>query len=200
MQIVLEDTAGQPIDPVLFQVMARRKDLSGDGKPSALRLTDGHATLLPGRWDLALVPIAAYYVAGFSGPHPDGASAARPDGWNEIVTFGGESTVKFVLSPNPGIAHGTVTDAGQKPVAGAPVVLEPFNPETHKRLGDPRVTRTDLQGVYHFYGLAPGAFRILSTFEYESPDAAAMDSAGARVIMVEQARDTAQDLDLFVLP
>jgi hypothetical protein len=92
--------------------------------------------------------------------------------------------------------HGVVTSA-QDPVPGAPVYLEAFDPESHKRLTDLRIVRTDVQGKYRFSNLAPGAYRILGTFEYDKPDVQAMDAAGARTVTLSEATDTAQDLDLY---
>jgi len=198
LQILVEDTQGQPVDFTLFQVMARRKDLSGDGKPETLRPNRGHVSLLPGRWDLALTPTAGYYVAKFSAIQSDNAGRDRADGWNEIAAAGGPLTVQFVLSPHPGVVRGAVTGANREPVAGAPVYLEPYDPAARKRLADLRVTRTDMQGKYRFYGLPPGDYRILGTFEYQSPDSAAMDAAAARSVKVEESRDVALDLELYV--
>ncbi len=199
LQILVEDLRGQPVDLTLFQAMSRRKDLSGDGKPETLRLRQGHAALLPGRWELSLLTTAGYYVARFVGPPGAVAERGRADGWNEIAAASGPLTVKFVLSPNPGVVRGAVTGANRAPVAGAPVYLESYDPETRKRLTDLRQTRTDLQGKYEFYGLPPGNYRILSTFEYQSPEPAAMDAAGAQSVKVEEARDVEMALALYVM-
>jgi hypothetical protein len=57
-----------------------------------------------------------------------------------------------------------------------------------------------LKGQYEFYGLPPGIYRVASTFEYQSPDLLAMDAAGARMVKVEESRDTVVDLGLYVMP
>jgi len=199
VQILVEDTRGQPVDFTLFQVLARRKDLSGDGKPETLRPNRGHVPLHPGRWDLALNPTAGYYVAKFSVVQGENAGRGRADGWNEIAAAGGPFAVQFVLSPNPGVVRGAVTGANHEPVAGAPVYLEAYDLDARRRLADLRVVRTDMQGKYQFYGLPPGNYRILGTFEYQSPDSAALDAAGARTVKVEESRDVALDLELYVL-
>jgi hypothetical protein len=196
VEVQVVDIQGQPVDLALVQLMARRKDLAGDSRAEALNPRQGHLTLMPGRWDLALAATAGYYVAKFVGGQGETAPPARADGWNEIAADGALA-VKFILSPNPGIVRGTVTSAG-KPAAGAPVYLEAFDPETHRRLVDLRSMRTDLDGKYQFYGLPPGNYRVLSTFEYQAPDVAAMEPA--RPVKVEEARETAQDLELYILP
>jgi protocatechuate 3,4-dioxygenase beta subunit len=199
LQIVVEDTKGQPVDFTLFQVRARKKDLAGEGAPQTLRPTRGHAALTPGRWDLEVTPTAGYYVARFSVLQTETAARSRADGWNEITAAGGTLVVQFVLSSNPGVVRGVVNGTNGQPVAGAPVYLEPYDAQARKRVGDPRVAHTDLQGKYQFYGLPPGEYRILGTFEYQLPDAGAMDAAGARIVRVEEARETAVDMELYVL-
>ena len=178
--------------------MARRKDLSGDQPPANLRLGPSGVQLLPGRWDLAMAWMPGYYVASFTGPRSERSEAGRADGWNEILLPGGAAVVKFVLSANPAAIHGVVT-ASNTPVAGAPVFLEPYDLESRRRLTDLRIARTDMQGKYQFYGLAPGHYRVLSSFEYQSPDTAALDAANARVVKTEESRDLAQDLELYVI-
>jgi hypothetical protein len=199
VRFILEDTKGQPVDPRKVQVVARRKDLSGDGAPETLR-AQGPLKLQPGRWDLSVTSTASYYVAGFSGPRNEGMERGRADGWNEIVLAGpGQETVKFVLSTLPATVHGVVSNASHDPVPGVPVFLEAYDPESRKRLMDVRVTRTDTQGRYQFYGLAPGAWRMLSSFEFQMPDTAALDAANPRIVKAEEASDLPVDLDLYVI-
>jgi hypothetical protein len=57
--------------------------------------------------------------------------------------------------------------------------------------------RTDVRGQYRFNGLAPGLYRILSTFEYEKPEPDEMEASGARALTLSESTDTAQDLDLY---
>ena len=202
LQVLVEDIQGQPLDLTLFQLRARRKELSGDGSPQNLRPNRGHVPLVPGRWDLALVPTSSYYVTKFSVAQSEPGQRGRADGWNEIAVASGPATVRFVLSPHPGAVRGAVTGAmsgtGREPVAGAPVYLEPYDAASRKRLGDARMARTDMQGKYGFYGLPPGDYRILATFEYQSPDSEAMDAAAAPMVKVEESRDAALDLVLYV--
>jgi len=198
LQVLVEDIQGQPLDLTLFQLRARRKELSGDGSPQNLRPNRGHVPLGPGRWDLELVPTSGHYVAKFSVVQSEPGQRGRADGWNEIAVASGPTTVRFVLSPHPGAVRGAVTGANREPVAGAPVYLEPYDAASRKRLGDARMARTDMQGKYGFYGLPPGDYRILATFEYQSPDSEAMDAAGAQLVKVEESRDAALDLVLYV--
>ncbi len=192
------ESNGQSLDPAGFQVLARRKDLAGEDPPQRLRLTNGRATLAPGRWDVSLEPAPAWYVTGVSGPAAPGAERGRPDGWNEILAGTGSEPVRFLLSSSPGAVHGTVTSSGD-PVPGVPVFLEPDEPEARTRLTDVRTARTDLKGHYRFAGLAPGAYRLLATFEYEKPDPAVMRLPAARALKLDEGQDAAQDLELYVI-
>jgi hypothetical protein len=144
-----------------------------------------------------LTPPPGYYVSGFSGSLPGRGDVSRPDGWNEVTTaFYG--SIRFTLSSSPGALHGVVKSSGE-PVAGAPVYLEAYDPVARKRVTDLRTARTDLRGMYRFESLAPGAYRVLSTFEYRSPDSAEMEIAGAQTATVAASGNLAVDLDLYVI-
>src|SRR5262249_30086610 len=133
--------------------------------------------LSPGRWEVALAPSAAYYAARCS------AGRVRADGWNEVEVAGAERVaVTFTLSARPAKLRGTVTD-GDKPVPGVPVYVEAEGRDT-------RMLRTDTTGLYEFYGLSPGAYRVLATFDGPAPD-------GARVLRLEEGQEPSLDLALW---
>lgn len=182
-------------DPNSVQVLARRKDLAGTLQTVTLRLANNRALLAPGRWELSLVPPPGYYVSAFSAPSMPQSARGRPDGWNEIV-INYYGVVGVSLSASPGGVHGVVKAAGEA-VPGAPVFVEAYDAATQRRLTDLRATRTDLQGAYRFDGVAPGNYRVLSTFEYQMPDSAAMDLARARSATVEARGSIQIDLDLY---
>ncbi len=194
VQFVFEDRNGAPVDSALLQVLARQKQLSGDSAPQFLRLANNRQTFAPGRWEFSLAPNYAFYVAGFSGPNRETRPGERAGKWNEAVLNQSNPMVKFVLSSTPGAIHGTVMNAAREPVAGVPVFLEPYDPERRLRLGELRTTRTDVRGQFQFTGLAPGTYRIASTFEFQMPDAATMEAAGALTIKVEEGVDLSQEL------
>jgi hypothetical protein len=68
-----------------------------------------------------------------------------------------------------------------------------------KRLDDPRVIRTDSRGQYELIGIAPGTYRLVSTFEFANPEAVDIDEMRPRTVVVEEGRDQQQDIDLFVI-
>lgn len=193
----LKDNRGQPVDYRAVRLLARRKDLAGIGKAQLLQLPGTNLQFLPGRWELALAPMPGYYVVGFSNPRSPSTETGRADGWNEILLSGPE-IVQVVLSAAPGAVHGTVMGPRHEPAAGAPVYLEAYDPGARRRLKDVQVTRADAHGTYQFTDLAPGNYRLLSSFDFEAPDAP-MESSGTKALKVEEARDSTQDLDLSAI-
>jgi hypothetical protein len=190
------ELAPQPGNLASGQLLVRRKDYAGVGAVQMAPLTTDRALLPPGRWELMLNPPPGFYVSGFSSPtaRPSAANL-RPDGWNEVF-LNGFGLLQFTLSGGPGSVHGMVTAAGDA-VAGAPVYLEAYDPVSRKRLTDLHSARTDLRGMYRFDGLAPGLYRVLATFEYDAPDSATLDLAGARTVQIEARSDLQMELDLY---
>jgi hypothetical protein len=174
-------------------VIARPKDLAGTGIPQTLQLNNNRALMAPGRWELMFLPPPGFYVAQFSPAPRSGRS--RPDAWNE-VTIEGNSLVRVTLSDGASTLRGVVKVSGA-PVTGAPVFLETWDPDTRKRLADLRSTRTGMDGSYRIESLAPGTYRVLSTFEYLAPDSDALDLASARTLKIESHTDLQLDLDLY---
>jgi Carboxypeptidase regulatory-like domain len=175
LHLRLEDPAGQPVDASAVQILIRHKDLAGTGAPQTLHAPSAMA---PGRWELALAPTASYYAARFTG-----GRGGRADGWNEVeLAAGVNAEFAFVLSPHPAALGGTVQEKDQ-PVAGVPVYLDADGLET-------RMTRTDTAGRYEFYGLAPGRYRVLASFDAAAPEA-------ARAVELQEGQEQALDLSLY---
>jgi large repetitive protein len=198
--VTFEDNRGGRVDPSAVQILARRKQLSGPGPTETLHLDDGRASLAPGGWEFGLAPNPAYYPVAFT--MSNRVVGVRAEGWNEVVLStvafnGGYLPIKLTLSASPGAVHGAVNFSSQT-VAGVPVFLEPYDLEPAKRLAPVRMTRTDARGQYQFTGLAPGQYRLLGTFEYQSPDSAEMETAKATLVRIEETKDLQQDLELYV--
>jgi protocatechuate 3,4-dioxygenase beta subunit len=188
--------SGEQPDPAQFQVLARRVDRAGPGEIQEIAVGRSGAMLLPGRWQVSLKTPPGYYVAQLlsssMAPNP-----RRADGWNDI-TITHAARIVFVVATSPGGLHGQVTGTAHEAVAGAPVYLEPIDAASGARVGDLRTAITDTRGQYHFYGLAPGPYRILATFEYQSPDEETM-ARSAKTISISERSDTDLALDLLVL-
>lgn len=189
------DCTPAPGDGNPMQIMARRLDLAGTGPAVTLKLQDNRAALALGRWELMMLPPSGYYVSAIAGNSQPPGRTGRPDAWNEteIRSF---SSLRFALSAGGGGLRGVVKAAGE-PVPGAPVYLEAYDPTYRKRLTDLRVIRTDMRGEYRFDGLAPGTYRVLATFEYQTPDSAVMEIAAATSVRIEAHGNVQADLALY---
>jgi hypothetical protein len=194
----MKGAQGQSLDGESVKVQVRRIDLAGESPAEDLRIRASRAGFLQGRWQVRITPNQSWVATDFRGPkgeRPDGGFA---NGWNEIaVTNNGMLT--YVLSSKAAAIRGTVTTGAHDPVGGAPVFLEPWDPVNRKRLMDPITVRTDLHGQFQLGGLAPGTYRLVSTFEYSSPETADIDTMAPHNVTVEEGRDQQQDLQLYVI-
>ncbi len=198
--VMVSDRGGSWVNPQQVQILARRKDLAGASETRLLRVVTGRIPLPPGRWELMVRPPANFCVIGFAySGRVDGQAKIRPDGWNEILSGAGVSALRITLSSNPGALHGLVSGLAHEPLAGAPVFLEAYDPDTRQRIGELQSALTDSRGIYQFRGLTPGSYRLLATFEIQKPDPAAMENGGAKLVKVQEGADMAQDLDLSVI-
>jgi hypothetical protein len=191
-----EGLATQASGDGTVKVLGRRKDLAGSHDPQVIKIENHHANLTVGPWEFAVEPLDGYYVSGFSAPGPY-RSNKRVEGWNEAF-IGGGGTVRFTLSASHASVHGAVSDLGSA-VIGAPVFLELMDLEAARRVTDTYVTITDVHGQYRFAGLAPGRYRVLSSFEYRMPDSKTMADCGAKELQMDARTDIARDLDLYVI-
>lgn len=201
--ILVTEGHGQPyVGRGRLQLLTRRKDLAGTGEIQTFDIDAGRynasVKLPPGRWELMLVAPPGYCVTEFSftRPRSDGLEHTRADGWNEVLIGANYASIRYTLSRTPGTLHGLVSGISREPVGAAPVYVEGYDPESRRRVAELKSGVTDMRGQYVVGGLSPGWYRVLSTFEFQSPDAAAMEMAGAKLVKVEEGRDVTQDLDL----
>jgi hypothetical protein len=201
----LIEKKGMQVEFSKLKLFARRKDMAGAGEPQQLEIRgsryNGSVRLAPGRWELMAIPSSGYCVIEFGGRYSrsEGTQKPRADGWNEILIGVNFNSIRVVLSSSPGTLHGMVSGIAREPVAGAPVFLEGYDPDSRRRVAELRTVFTDARGQYRFTDLAPGSYRVLSSFEFQSPDQAVMDLAGAKLVNIEEAKDLPQDLDLSVI-
>jgi hypothetical protein len=181
-----------------MQLLARRKDFAGEGPTEVVKPVNNRVPVPPGRWEFMLVPPPGYCVTDFSGRRQMRGDKSRADGWNEIQVTGSGDYVRFTLSNSPSSLSGVVKN-GSEPAIGAPVFLEAWDPVTRQRLLDLRSTLTGMNGQYSFKDLAPGAYRVLATFEYRNPDSGVLDAAGAPSLTIEPRGGQQRDLDLYII-
>lgn len=203
--VQLVERKGMPLNPATVKVLARRKDMAGVGETQQLEVMGNRyntsVRIAPGRWELMAIPPPGYCVVEFGSrfTRSEGTQRTRADGWNEILIGTSFNSIRFVFSTSPGTLHGLVSGIAREPVSGAPVFLEGYDPESRRRVTELKVVFTDTHGQYRFTDLSPGKYRVLSSFEFQSPDAAAMEMAGAKLVAVDEGKDTPQDLDLSVI-
>ena len=173
---------------VQFPLLMRRVDLDGTGAVRPFRMLE---PVMPGHWEFSAQVNADYYVRSILA-QGNGRVETRHDGWFG-VDLGTSAQLTVSLSSKPASVSGVVTTAG-KPVTGAAVYLELFDPE----LPNPRLrlidTRSDAQGSYSFTGLEPGRYRILSSFDFDPEDRFAMDKAS--VLTLREGDSATQALEL----
>jgi hypothetical protein len=160
----------RPEDAAL-PLLVRRRDAAGAAPPEPFRGPD--RALLPGRYEFSLAPSPDVYLVSIGGQSPD------TTGWIEIpITASME--LKIALSNRPAAVRGIVRNAAGEPAPGAPVYLSEL-----------RTVRTDTQGRFEFYGLAPGPYYLLASFDDEIPTA-----ANAHSIKLAEGQDLTEDLVL----
>jgi hypothetical protein len=194
----LRGAQGQTLDGDPVKVRVRRIDLAGESPAEDLRIRGSRAGFLQGRWQVRIAQNPNWVATDFRGPKGERPEGSFANGWNEIaVTSNG--MLSYTLSNKPAAIRGTVTTGAHEPVSGAPVFLEPWDRANSKRLMDPIVVRSDVQGKYELTGLAPGTYRLFSSFEYLYPEDSDIEAMSPRLLIVEEGRDQQQDLDLYVI-
>ena len=152
-----------------YPLMVRRMDIDGTGPERELKPDEA---LLPGMWEVRAITGPEHYVESMSGLYGN-TSSTRSDDWFP-VRLG--TMLRVTLSAAPASIRGVVSTNGNA-IAGAPVFLEWRN----SRLREPELrlfaTRTDMKGNYSFYGLAPGEYRLLSSFDFDPEDQSSMNRA-----------------------
>jgi hypothetical protein len=193
----LKGTQSQ-LDAAGLKVQVRRIDLAGESPAEDLHIRGSSAGFLQGRWQLRIAPDQSLVATDFRGPRGEQPDGGFANGWNEI-TVTNNGMLSYTLSNKPAAIRGTVTTGAHDPVSGAPVFLEPWDRVNSKRLMDPIIVRTGVQGQYQLAGLAPGTYRLFSTFEYLYPEESDIEAMSPRLLIVEEGRDQQQDLDLYII-
>lgn len=191
-----EEQHGKRVDPKSVGVSARRKLLSG--ADPARRVRPQLEPLPPGPWEISVTPPPEMFVVSITAR--DYPASPPVSGWKEVFLAAGRDVdVKVTLSAAVAMLYGKVTSSG-KVAAGAPVFLEPLDLESGAGLTTMRTARSDLQGRYHFTSLAPGRYRVLSSFDFDQPTSEEMEAARAATIALKEGSETNQDLELFAAP
>ena len=160
-----------PRQPPGNPLMGRRADLDGTGPARLVKPLD---TLPPGHWEFMVESAADSYTSSIRAMQ-GGDTAGRSDGWFGAY-LSNVPRLQVLISNRPASLSGTVS-SGSKPVAGAAVYIELFDPEIPERRLQLWQIRTDATGNYTLQGLAPGGYRLLSSFDFDPEERMAIDKA-----------------------
>lgn len=181
-----------------INLTARRRDLAGDG-PN-IELTADRLALPPGFYQITARPPASHYLAEIkTGPTGFRRSTreAHPDWFDIFLDYSARAIIS--LGAQPAQISGRVLQSG-KPAVAAPVYLLPTSQPTRRRMNGPRAVITDANGNYHFAGLAPGPYLVLSSLDMTEVNEETMAAAQARPVTVDEGRTLTQDLSLYQIP
>jgi hypothetical protein len=108
-------------------------------------------------------------------------------------------SMSVVLSSRVASVTGRVTDRPNEVAPYAPVWLETMGLEPP----DPalvREARTATDGSFEFHGLPPGKYRLLSSYDLDSSDRAAVENARPVEVPVSEGGSVLRDLSLYHKP
>ncbi len=212
VQVTLRDIAflyvrartagGGEVKPDTLKLCIRRKDLAGT--QPAQCFSTWALRLPPGRWEARVETPPDMYPLSVTAEAVRGLALspeATGDGWTELTVA--ESAMSFLdvrVSQSPATIRGKVTASGGEPALGAPVYLDRWDEGKGKRIGELRQMITDAQGTFRFRGLAPGSYRIVSSFDFGAPDEELMGNVHPKVIRVSESDTTEANLSLYVIP
>ena len=174
----IEDEAGKANPSRSIVVQARPKDLAGEGPVQTLR--GEHLNLAPGRWEFLAITPPEMYPVSIVDRFARSKRTTMNGEWTELLLpAGGHELINVRVSSRPAKLSGRVSAGAGQPAIGAPVFLERLDNEGQRRLGEPRVAITGMEGEYSFAGLPPGRYRLASTFEFLDPEEEDIAGAGA---------------------
>lgn len=157
-----------------YPLIARRLDLDGPGPEGSL--SPGQ-TLTPGPLEFTVRPGPSHYLVSIRNDGDKSPPPTAIDGWFAL-DIGNSPRLSITLSAKPASVSGLVTSASQ-PVIGAPVFLQLVNPEAPELALQSWTVRADPQGNFTFTGLAPGSYRLMSSYDVDFEDPLARSQAVA---------------------
>ena len=157
-----------------YPLIARRLDLDGPGPESTL--SPGQS-LTPGPLEFTVRPGPSHYLVAIQNDTDKSPPPANIDGWFAF-NLDNAPRLRITLSAKPASISGLVTSASQ-PVVGAPVFLQLINPDAPELALQSWTARADAQGSFTFTGLAPGSYRLMSSYDVDFDDPVGRSAAAA---------------------
>jgi carboxypeptidase family protein len=161
-----------------FPLIARRLDLDGPG-PENPRVFG------PGRWEFTVRPGPSHYLVSIQNEGDTTPPPSQIEGWFALDA-GNAPHLHVTLSAKPASISGVVSSSSN-PVIGAPVFLQGMNQSW--------TTRADAQGNFSFGGLAPGEYRLMSSFDLDDDDPIAREKSLA--VTLNEGDAVTKDLELI---
>jgi protocatechuate 3,4-dioxygenase beta subunit len=196
IQFQITQKEGNRLDATAANLFARRKDLDADGP--VIPLVNNRTILASGNWEIAVSTAPAYYpmailpLYGATTVSP----ASRADGWNPFVSTV-YPAIRALLSSHPASLHGRVVFSLNNPAPEVPVFLETLDLDPNEP-PQVRQTRTDQNGEYHFTGLPPGRYRVVSSYDADPTSRASIEAAHPRDVTLSENGNDAQDLEIVL--
>jgi hypothetical protein len=159
-----------------YQLIARRLDLDGPGPESVL---PPGQSLTPGPVEFTIRPDPSHYLVAIQNDG-DKSKPAPIDGWFAL-DIGNAPHLRITLSAKPASISGVVT-LDSRPVIGAPVFLQLVNPDSPELSLQSWSARADPQGNFTFAGLAPGSYRLMSSYDVDFDDPIARRNAATLIL------------------
>ena len=171
-----------------MQTLLRRRDLGVVGPWMDLATLAGFR-LPPGYWEISARVAAKEYVSGVS--QPMNRREPGPEAYTMFVPMGKNSAANLTVRVADGAAviSGVVRKDGNG-VAAAPVFLWPLTDTARRALGGGRSLRAGPDGRFRFEGLAPGSYRVLSSYDFREVDEDVMELAGKLVVLTAGQTET----------
>jgi hypothetical protein len=169
-----------------YQLIARRLDLDGPGAENT------HA-IGPGHWEFTVRPGPSHYLVSIQNEGDAGPAPVPLDGWFAL-DIGNAPRLRVTLSMKAASISGIVSSSSN-PVVGAPVFLQLVNPEAPDLSLQSWTGRADPQGNFSFTSLAPGTYRLMSSFDVDFDDPLAREKSVA--ITLQEGDAITQPLELI---
>jgi hypothetical protein len=183
-----------------LRMRMRRKDLDKEGAELLVK-PQFTPDIAMGNWEIFVDTGTDSYPKDVTvqGRRAESRSQQSAEGWNLARIGPGSNTIQISVSSRAASLTGRVLEKPNEPAAYAPVFLETLGLEPP----DPplvRETRAAADGTFQFKGLPPAKYRVISSFDLEPSDRAAMENARPSEFSLSEGANAVQDLSLYHKP
>jgi hypothetical protein len=164
-------------------VIFLERDRIADGQER--RLDCGQALQVPaGLWHFRPLPLSGSYLQSLTSVNS--SAPGRSEVFDLTVAPEDKKDLIATLGIKAATLRGKVQIGRDSPGIGVPVGLIAVSDDLNRRMGGPRLTRTDGNGAFRIDGLAPGAYRAFSSFGLDSVTAVENFGSGGKFFQLEE--------------